>query len=65
MTILKRKTSHGFDQVDEKSPHCSSARLDIELNSLTEEQVAGTALRIENELIGKRKKRSGNQKEIY
>ena len=49
----QRKTRYRNDEKDEKSPHCSSVRLDTETNSLKEELVDEMSLRIENEFFWK------------
>ena len=51
----KRKTRHRDDQNEASSPHCSSARLNTETNSVTEERVDEISLRIENEITQKLK----------
>ena len=46
----KKKIRHGGDQNENNSPHCSSTRLDIETDSLTEEQVDEMFLEKETEV---------------
>ena len=51
----KWKTRHGDVKNEENSPHCSSARLDTEVNCSTEEQVDEMSLKIEKEVTRKMK----------
>ena len=50
----EKKTRHGDNQNEECSSRCNLARLDLENNSLSEEQVYETSLRVENKITGKR-----------